>query len=300
MHSESFHCMEVLLSAQPQGMGEGPWTHSLPPHRQNDIDLASLRATNGIEGGAPTAVSSPTRTELKDKLDLAENGQEETIAPFRNAQNMLNPTLVHANFESQFAGFWDAHAWNSASTNNTSSDLSVAMTKGATSTPTVASPALSLASSGDDRRIDTGAKWSEALKGFVSAVKSGSACDVTGVTAGGAPQIRGKETRRDVDLPISPDQSMSSFVGSAPSTPQTPHNLEIAVRHSLFRNGSIYAAVPDTSSIMNNSFSPYSLKNGDGLHAEAYALDSSLPGLNLPFRSARVPAGRLHEFVIDC
>jgi hypothetical protein len=289
--------MEVLLGAQAQGRGEAAWTLSLPRQRQTDIDISSLRATYGLEGEIPKAVSSSTPSELrdflKDRLDLAENGRHATpLSP----QTMLSPLLVHSSLDSRVPVSWDPHAWSSAGTAWNSSERSVAMTKAATSTPTVASPALSSASSGDDRRAETGAKWNEAFKGFVTAVKTGSTCDVNGITA--ASQLREKETRGNLDLPMSPGQSTFSFSGSAPSTPQTPLSIEVASRHSLFRNWPLYEAANGSPWALSGS--PSSVGNADRQHADPRGFDSPLQGRNALVHTSRPPARRRHEFVIGC
>ena len=297
VHSESFHCMEVLLGAQAQGRNAA-WTLSLPPQRQTDVDISSLRATYGFEGEIPKAVSSPTPSELRDflrdRLDLAENGHHATpLSP----QTMLSPHLVHSSLDSRVPVSWDPHAWNSSGTAWNSSERSVAITKAATSTPTVASPALSFASSGDDRRAETGARWNEAFKGFVTAVKTGSTCDVNGITA--ASRLREKETRGNLDfVNVSPGQSTFSVSGSTPSTPQTPLSIEVASKHSLFRNWSLYEAANGSPWAL--SVSPSSVGNVDRQHVYSRGFDSPLQGRNAKHHTSRPPARRRHEFIIDC
>jgi hypothetical protein len=261
--SDSFHCIEVL--SQPAVKARAPWS-----------------LAESMQGQKFQTV--------RDRLEAAENMAEASSA------HSLNPRLVHSSLDSPMPVSWDSQAWNSASTNNTASasELSMAMTKKEIASPANTSPVQSPASSGDDRR-ETGTKWHEALQGFRQAVISGSRCDVTGIDIPGGKQVR---TQEMIDLPVSPGQSMSSFLGSAPSTPQTPLNLEIAAKHSLFRNSSFYAVTngsPQTPSSI--SCAPTYGGRADHLNVDPVSFD--LPHQDRTWGSG-LPTRRRHDFVIDC
>lgn len=255
--SDSFHCIEVL--SHPAVKPRASWS------------LAS---------------QGQKFETVRDRLEAAEN-----MVEARSAQS-LNPLLVHSSLDSRVPVLWDSQAWNSASTNNTASasELSVAMTKIQIASPANASPTQSPASSGDDRR-EVGAKWHEAFQGFRQAVINGSRCDVTGINVSGGEQVGIQEM---IDLPVSPGQSMSSFLESAPSTPQTPLNLEIAAKHSLFRNGSFYAGAngsPQTPASINLAPSYGGRLNVEPAFFDLSHQDSNFSGL---------PTRRRHDFVVDC